>query len=381
MERRKIRREEEKERERKKKELKKSFRKSDKDKVRVGLSKLTAAKIIIILAIIITPIAIFFAYQYFETEKEPQYSFLTEGDHVYGTWLNGNNLNFTYIESHMSFASTAQYMSMEITDDYPYDIKLYKAELKSTFPSVLSIPYDVHPHDHHEDPDCYVEFMFAFLHNVPDLFYVLRSTDEVIYPAVLEWYYILNGTDLEDENQQNFFQKPEITVEEPSGISNGELKLNEETEIRVNVSIKAGIFYSLGLTEMTMVFRDSENFSFKNASVAFGGLGGGPGRYNLIARRSSVATFTSMNLVFNITVKANQTFSTQNILNLGTLSFQIPGKLLQSIYPTKGFGSVKYNVIGIPDEDQIEAFIYMIRQKYVNFHIDLPLFFSCTVTG
>ncbi|MFX0141280.1 MAG: hypothetical protein ACFFDN_47005, partial [Candidatus Hodarchaeota archaeon] len=65
-------------------------------------------------------------------------------------------------------------------------------------------------------------------------------------------------------------------------------------------------------------------------------------------------------------------FTNENLLSSGGISFQFNGKSLQSIYPSEGFGSLKYNLIGIPEEDQIEAVIYMIRQKYINFHIDIP---------
>ncbi|NVM00844.1 MAG: hypothetical protein HWN67_00790 [Candidatus Helarchaeota archaeon] len=376
MERRKIRKEEEKEREKKKKELKKSFRKKEKGKVRFGLSKVTVAKIIVILVVIITPIVIFFVYQYFESEKEPQYSFLTEGDFVYGTWINGNKLNFTHIKTKIAFASTVEFMSMEISDNYPYDSNLYKAVLKSTFHSVLAIPYDVHPHDHYEDPDSYVEFAVGFIHNVPDLFYVLRSTDEVIYPSVLEWYYILNGTDLEDltTDQNEFFFNPEISVDP----SDRELKKDTDTEIHVNVTIKAGYSKGLGMTEMTMTFKDNENLTFTDAEVFIGGLGGRPGYYTFKSRKSRVGTFSSMYLDFNITVNSNQTFTSENILSSGSISFQFKGRSLRNVYPSRRFGSIKLNVLGIPDEDQIEAFIYMIRQKYINFHIDIPLNFTCT---
>jgi hypothetical protein len=377
LERQKIRKEEEKERERKKKELKKSFRKKEKGKVRPGLSKVTAAKIIIILAVIITPIVIFFVYQYYETEKEPQYSFLTEGDHVYGTWLNGNNLNFTHIKNEIAFAGTAEFMNMEISDNYPYDSTLYKAQLKSTFLSVLSIPYDVHPHDHHEDPDCYVEFAVGFIHNVPNVFYVLRRTDGVVYPSVLKWNYILNGTDLETltTEQTDYFFNPIITVDP----SNRELKVSTDVEIHVLINMTAGFYHSLGMTEMNMIFKDNENITFKDAEVFIGGLSGGPGYYSFKSRKSTVGPFSSMYLDFNITVNSNQTFTSKDILSSGSLSFQFKGKSLRSVYPSRRFGTLKLNVLGIPDEDQIEAFIYMIRQKYINFHIDIPLNFSCTV--
>ncbi len=377
MERRKIRKEEEKERERKKKELKKSFHKTEKGKTRSGLSKVTAAKIIIILAIIITPIVIFFVYQYFETEKKPQYSFLTEGDYVYGTWLDGNELNFTHIKSTIAFAGTPEFMNMELSDSYPYDSNLYKAQLKSTFHSAIAIPYDVHPHDHHEDPDCYVEFAVGFIHNVPNVFYVLRRAGGVVYPSVLEWNYILNGTDLETltSEQEYYFFNPIITVDP----SNRELKVSTDVEIHVVINITAGYYNSLGITEMNMVFKDNKNLTFKDAEVFIGGLSGRPGYYSFKSRKGRVSAFNSMYLDFNITVNSNQSFTSEDILSSGSLSFQFKNKLLQDIYTSRRFGSLKLNVLGIPDEDQIEAFIYMIRQKHLNFHIDIPLNFSCTV--
>ncbi|MHA1384079.1 MAG: hypothetical protein ACTSR3_10045 [Candidatus Helarchaeota archaeon] len=375
MERRRIRQEEEKEKERKKKELKKTFRKRDKEKVKSGFSGLTATKIILIIIAIATPIVIIFVYNYYIGERQPNYSFLTEGDEVYGT-LNSTTLNFTHTVTNLVFASTAQYMNFEITDNYPYDTILYQASYKTTFHSVLAIPYDVHPNDHHEGiGDTYMEFMLAFVHNVPDMLYVLRTSGAFVYPSVIQWNYQLNGTNLQTftSDQEKYFFTPTVTVEPGNKI----LTKNVEKEIHVTVNLTAGYFHTLGLTEIKMIFTNSDNLTFSDPEVFIGGLQGSGNSYTFISRRTSVGAFTSILLDFNITVNSTEGFTDQNILSSGGIFFQFGGKGLQNIYPTVGFGAARLNVLGIPDEKQIEAFIYMARLKYLNYHIDTPLIFDC----
>ena len=69
----------------------------------------------------------------------------------------------------------------------------------------------------------------------------------------------------------------------------------------------------------------------------------------------------------------------KDILSSGSIFFQFGGKLLQKIYPNEEFDSLKINIIGIPTEEQIEGFIYMLKMRYTNFIIDTPLLFNCTV--
>lgn len=378
MERRKIRQEEEKEREKKKKDLKRSFRKQKKDKFKTAFTKLTVTKIIIIIIIIVTPIIILFAYNYYIAGKKTNYSFFTEGDEVHGTILANNELNLTYILSKISFASTAQYMSMEITDNYPYSNTLYQATLQQSAPSVLAIPYDLHPNNHHaEIGDCYADFTVGFIHNVPDLLYVLKSSGSVVYPSVLEWNYRLNETDLDTliSDQNNFFFDPVITVEP----GNRQLYLNNPTEIHVIVNLTAGYYNSIGFSEISMSFVNSNNITFSNPKILIGGLETSTNQYTFISRRQSIGAFTSMFLEFNVTVNSTQSFTNKNILSSGSIFFQYGAKLLQDIYPTKGFSSIKASLLGIPNQEQLEAFVYQIGLKYTNFVIDTPLNFNCTV--
>ncbi|MHA1380532.1 MAG: hypothetical protein ACTSRG_19370 [Candidatus Helarchaeota archaeon] len=374
MERRRLRQEEEKEKERKKKELKKEFHKKDKAKTKVGFSGLTATKIILIVIAIVTPITIIFVYNYYIGENQPNYSFFTEGDQVFGT-SNTTHVNFTHTITNLAFASTAEFMSFEVTDNYPYNPTLYQASYKNTFYSVYSIPYDVHPNNHWEGTgNTYMEFSLGFIHNVPNLFFVTRASGSTLYPSVLQWNYRLNGTNLHDlvTDQNKYFFTPQITIEPERTLTQ-----NIAKEIHVLVNLTAGYYHSLGYTEIKMTFENSENITFSNPKVFVGGLSQGGNSFTFISRRSSTGAFDSIYLDFNITVNSTQTFTNKNILSSGSIFFQFGGKSLQDIYPNVGFGSPTLNVLGIPKDDQIEAFIYMVRLKYTNFQIDTPLYFDC----
>ncbi len=373
MERRRIRQEEEKEKERKKKELKRSFRKQKKDKAKSGFERVTVTKIVIIIAIIVTPIVIFFVWNYYSTERELNYSFLTEGDEVYGTLSTKNVLNFTHIITKIAVASTAQFINLDITDNYPYDSTLYQASSDSTFSSIFSIPYNLNPHFHHEGAgDCYATFTLLLLHNVPDILLSLRRDGGIIYPAVLEWNYRLDGTDLGEA--PSYFFSPTITIEP------GDMNLTQNTaeEIHVTLNLTAGYFKNLGFTEMSMTFTSDENITFSNPIVVTGALERTGNQYKFISRLSTVRYYHPIFLDFNITVNSSKTFQDQDILSSSQIFFQFYPDSLKNIYPTKGFGPLTASVLGVPDQKQLEAYIYIARISYTNFIIETPLIFDCT---
>lgn len=368
--------EEEKEKKKRKKQLIKKYRRSKKGGVRLGFSKVTVTKILLILIVIITPISIYFYYNWYSKKQVFQYSFLTKGNEVYGTWINNDDLNFTHVITKFGISSTAEFLSLEFIDNFPFSTTLYQCSSASTFSSILGVPYDLHPHIHNDGVgDTYVDFTLLFLHDVPELALSLQRTGSFLYPAVLEWEYLLNGTDLGSNPDQNEYFFNPIMIVEPG---NGELKVNTENEIHVTVNFTSGLYHKIDFSEISMVFTNTENITFSNPKILIGGLQQSMDRYVFISRLTNgFGPYSSMSLDFNITIFPNQTFTTKDILTAGGIFFQYHDTLLKSIYHDVGFGNLNVNFLGIPDENQIQALIYMIRLSFTNFYIDLPLEFEC----